>query len=63
MRQGPISTLRADPLNTTLILIEVNVADHLIELDSTSDVVDTVVAIFVIVERGGVQNHGRIFLV
>ena len=63
MRQGSVSTLRANPLNTTLILIEVNVADHLIELDSTCDVVDSVVAIFVIVERGGVQNHGRIFLV
>ena len=63
MRQGPISSLGANPLNTTLVLVEVNVTDHLVVLNTTSDVIDSVMAILIVIELGGVQNHRRLLLI
>ena len=63
MAQRPISSLRADSLNSALILIQVNVAYHGVEFDAGSNVVYAVVAIFVVVERMAIQNEGWSLLV
>lgn len=55
--EGPVATLRADPLDSTLVFIEVDVTDHGAELDSGGDVIDPVMAVFVVVERLCVQNQ------
>ena len=49
-RKGPITALRANALNAGLVLIEVDVGDHVAELDARNYVVAAVVSIFMVVE-------------
>ena len=58
-----IATLRSNALYTTLILVKVDIADHVVRLDTTSDIVHTVVSIFVVVERLCIENIWRLLLI
>ena len=63
MGERAITTLRSNALYATLILVKVNVADHVVKLDTTSDIVHTVVSIFVVIERLCVQNDWGLLLI
>ena len=61
--QGAISSLRADSHDARLVLIEVNVRNHLVEFDSGSNVVAPVVGVLVVVEGVDVEDDWRLLLV
>ena len=63
MGERAITTLRSNALYATLILVKVNVADHVVKLDTTCDIVHTVVSIFVVIERLCVQNNWGLLLI
>ena len=61
--QGAISSLRADSHDARLVLIEVNVRNHLVEFDSGSNVVAPVVVVLVVVEGVDVEDDWRLLFV
>ena len=63
MGKRSVTALGTNPLDARLVLVEVNVRDHLVELDSGGNIVAPVMAILVVVEAVGVQNDWSLFLV
>lgn len=61
--QGTISPLRADSHDARLVLIEVNVRNHLVEFDSGRNVIAPVVGVLVVVEGVDVEDDWRLLFV
>ena len=59
----PVTTLRTDTLDTRLILVEVNVWDHLVELNSGGDIVAPIMSILVVIEGVRVEDNWRLLFV
>ena len=58
-----ITTLRTDSLNSSLVLVEVNVWDHVSEFDASNYVIASIMPVLMIIERVHTQNNrGNLFV-